>query len=113
LTGISAAAEAEPDEPPDIVILISVGAVTSAQLDLLLGRIRGTFRQSQVVIGYWDGPELSPRADDAEESIRYVESVGSLIDVVARMADSMTQKTARHSNSVETERRPLQLAQSV
>jgi predicted PurR-regulated permease PerM len=113
LTGISAAAEAEPDAPPDIVILISVGAVTSAQLDLLLGRIRGTFRQSQVVIGYWDGPELSPRADDAEESIRYVESVGALIDVVARMADSMTQKTARHSNSVETERRPLQLAQSV
>jgi predicted PurR-regulated permease PerM len=113
LTGISAAAEAESEAPPDIVVLVSVGVVTSAQLDLLLGRIRGAFQQSQVVIGYWDEPTLLPHADDVDECIRYAESVGSLIDLVGRMADSMVHKAGRHGNSVETERRPPQLAHGV
>jgi hypothetical protein len=39
LTGIGASAEAEPDAPPDVVAPISVGAVTPAQVDILLHRL--------------------------------------------------------------------------
>jgi hypothetical protein len=46
MTGIGAAAEAEPDAPPDVVALISVGAVTPAQLDTLLHRLAWTFPKS-------------------------------------------------------------------
>jgi hypothetical protein len=113
LTGISAAAEAEPDEPPDIVAFVSVGAVTSPQLDLLLRRIRATFPQSQVVIGYWDEPALPPQAEDVDQSVRYAETAGSLIDVVGRIADGMTHKAGLPSDSAETTRRPLQLAHGV
>ena len=88
LTGISAAAEATPDEPPDIVALISVGAVTPAQLDLLLRRVRRTFPQSQIVIGYWEEREQRPQQDGADvEGIRYADSVASLIDLIGRTAD--------------------------
>ena len=87
LTGIGAA-EAEPDEPPDIVALISVGAVTPAQLDLMLRRIRWTFPQSQIVIGYWEETTERPHRDDADtDHIRYADSVASLIDLVGRKAD--------------------------
>ena len=85
LTGIGAAAEAEPDDPPDIVALVSVGAVTPAQLDLLLRRVGFTFPQSQIVIGYWD--ETAGRNRDDAEDIRYAELVASLIDLVGREAD--------------------------
>jgi predicted PurR-regulated permease PerM len=98
LTGIGAAAEAERDEPPDIVALVSVGAVTSAQLNLLLRRIRFTFPQSQIVIGYWDETAERLHRDDADtESIRYAESVASLIDLVGRRADrkSHTEESIR------------------
>jgi len=84
LTGISAAAEAAPDEHPDIVALISVGAVTPPQLDLLLRRVRRTFPRSQIVIGYWNG---RPRDGADDEGARYAESVASLIDLVGRIAD--------------------------
>jgi hypothetical protein len=87
LTGIGAA-EAEPDEPPDIVALISVGAVTPAQLDLLLRRIRWTFTHSQIVIGYWEETAERPHRDDADtDHICYAESVASLVDLVGRKAD--------------------------
>ena len=73
LTGIGAAAEVEPDTPPDTVVLVSVGAVTSAQLKLLLRRIRSTFPRSQILVGYWDPAEqLQPH--DVEGSVRYAES---------------------------------------
>jgi hypothetical protein len=55
LTGISAAAEAAPDDPPHVVALISVGAVTRAQLDILVHRLRRSFPPSHIVIGYWGG----------------------------------------------------------
>ena len=69
LTGIGAAAEVEPDTPPDTVVLVSVGAVTSAQLKLLLRRIRTTFPRSQILVGYWDPAEqLKPH--DVNGSVR-------------------------------------------
>jgi hypothetical protein len=47
LTGIGAAAEAAPEEHPDIIALVSVGAVTPAQLDLLLRRVKRSFPRSR------------------------------------------------------------------
>jgi predicted PurR-regulated permease PerM len=87
LTGIGAAAEAEPDAPPDIVALISVGAVTPAQLDILLHRLGWTFPKSEIVVGYWEdgGERPQPDSDDAE-GVRYAKSVASLIDLVGRKA---------------------------
>jgi predicted PurR-regulated permease PerM len=86
LTGISTAAEAEPDASPDTVVLVSVGAVTSPQLELLLRRIRSTFSRSQILVGYWDPAEqLKPH--NVDESVRYAETVASLVRLVARKAD--------------------------
>jgi predicted PurR-regulated permease PerM len=88
LTGIAAAAEAGGDAPPDIVALVSVGAVTPAQLDLLLRRVRWTFPRSQIIIGYWD--EARQQADADAEGIRYAESIAALIDLVGRTADQQS-----------------------
>jgi predicted PurR-regulated permease PerM len=88
LTGIAAAAEAGGDAPPDIVALVSVGAVTPAQLDLLLRRVRWTFPRSQIIIGYWD--EARQQADADAEGIRYAESIAGLIDLVGRTADQQS-----------------------
>jgi hypothetical protein len=82
LTGIGAAAEAEPDTPPDTVVLVSVGTVNSAQLELLLRRIRSTFPRSQIIVGYWDPAKHQPR--DVEGNVRYAESVASLVGLVGR-----------------------------
>jgi len=94
LTGIGAAAEAAPDEHPDVVALISVGAVTSAQLDLLLSRVRRTFSRSQIVIAYWEERERPlPRESADAEGVRYADSVASLIDLVGRIADEQLRPT--------------------
>jgi predicted PurR-regulated permease PerM len=85
LTGISSAAEAGRDEPPDVVALVSVGAVTRAQLDILLDRLRRSFLGSHIVIGYWDGPGEGPNVET--EGMRYAESVSALVDLVGREAD--------------------------
>jgi predicted PurR-regulated permease PerM len=97
LTGIGAAAEAEPDDPPDVVALVSVGAVTPAQLDLLLRRVKRTFPRSQIIIGYWD--EARQQTDGADaEGPRYAKSIASLIDLVGRTADrrSHAAESIRH-----------------
>jgi predicted PurR-regulated permease PerM len=82
LTGIGAAADAE----PDTVALISVGAVTSGQLSLLLRRIRSTFPRSQIIIGYW-GPGEQLRPHDVDERVHYAESVASLVEIVGRRVE--------------------------
>jgi predicted PurR-regulated permease PerM len=88
LTGISAAAEAAPDQHPDVVALVSVGAVSPAQLDLLLRRVRRTFPRSQIVIAYWEEREQPPQREGADaEGVSYLDSVVSLIDLVGRIAD--------------------------
>jgi predicted PurR-regulated permease PerM len=89
LTGIGAAAGVEPDAPPDTVVLVSVGAATSAQLKLLLRRIRSTFPQSQILVGYWD-PAGQLKAHDVDGSVRYAESVASLVELVGRKAEGQT-----------------------
>jgi predicted PurR-regulated permease PerM len=83
LTGISSAAAAGSDEPPDVVALVSVGMVTRAQLDILLGRLRRSFPRSHIVVGYWDGLGES-RSEEETEGMRYAESVSALVDLVGR-----------------------------
>jgi predicted PurR-regulated permease PerM len=82
LTGIGAAADAK----PDTVALISVGAVTSGQLNLLLRRIRSTFPRSQIIIGYW-GPGEQLRPHDVDERVHYAETVTSLVELVGRRVE--------------------------
>ncbi len=87
LTGISSAAEAGRDEPPDVVALVSVGAVTRGQLDILLRRLRRGFPRSHIVIGYWDGL-AEGRPDDVEsKGMRHATSVSALVDFVGREMD--------------------------
>jgi predicted PurR-regulated permease PerM len=98
LTGISAAAEATHDEHPDIVALISVGAVTPAQLDLLLRRVRRTFPRSQLVVGYWDERDQPPQPESVDaEGLRYADSVASLIDLVGTIANEQIRMAATAS----------------
>jgi hypothetical protein len=85
LTGISSAAEAGGDEPPDVVALVSVGAVTRPQLDILLRRMRRGFSGAHIVIGYWDGQ--GEGRDVETEGVRYAVSVSALVDFVGREAD--------------------------
>jgi predicted PurR-regulated permease PerM len=94
LTGIGAAAEATPDEPPDIIAIISVGAVTPAQLDFLLRRARESFPRSQLIICYWgaqDPQNARPQQAANSEGLCYADSAASLIDLVGRIADEQTQ----------------------
>jgi len=86
LTGISAAAEADPDEPPDLVALVSVGAVTRAQLDILLRRLRRSFPRSFVIIAHWDEYGEAGLSATEDEGMRYARSVAALVDLVAREA---------------------------
>ena len=103
LTGIGAAVEAEPDEQPDIVALVSVGAVTSAQLELLLRRANSTFPQSRIVVGYWDGGD--PRMQREDARVRYAESVTSLMDFVGRTAQELSGKQEGKPGAEESARR--------
>jgi hypothetical protein len=84
-----------------------VGAVTSAQLDLLLRRVRLTFPRSDIVIGYWEAEAL--RQDGGEERIRHAESVASLIDLIGRKADEKSHK-ADQPDAAEPAHRHLQVA---
>ena len=92
---------------PDIVALVSVGAVTSAQLELLLRRIRLTFPRSDIVIGNWEAEAL--RQDGGDEHIRHAESVASLVDLVGRKADEKSHK-ADQRDAPEPTHRHLQVA---
>jgi len=89
LTGIGAAAEAEPDAPPDTLVLVSVGAVTSGQLKLLLRRITSTFPRSQIIVGYWDSAEQL-HLSDTDGSVRCAQSVAYLVELVGRRVEGQT-----------------------
>jgi hypothetical protein len=88
LTGISAAAEAASDQQPDIVALVSVGAVTPAQLELLHRRVSRTFPRSQLIVGYWgESGEPAPKDGPGEPAVLHADSAATLIDLVGRIAD--------------------------
>jgi hypothetical protein len=94
LTGISSAAEAGSDAPPDVVALVSVGTVTRAQLDILLRRSRRSFPGSPIVIGYWDGSGAS-RSEEEADGMRYADSVSALVDLVGREVQERAPPTQR------------------
>ncbi len=85
LTGISS--EAGSGEPPDVVALVSVGAVTRPQLDILLRRLRRSFPGSHTVIGFWDLPGGARSEEVEAEGTRYADSVSALVDYVGRETD--------------------------
>ncbi len=66
---------------------MSVGAVTRAQLDILLRRLRRRFPHSHLVIGYWDAPDEGRSEEEETEGMRYAESVSALLDLIGREAD--------------------------
>jgi hypothetical protein len=86
LTGISSAAEAEPDDHPDVVALVSVGAVTPGQLEFLLRRLKSAFARSQTVVGYFDDDGAPAPHDGENQNVRFVTTVAALIDFVGRTA---------------------------
>jgi predicted PurR-regulated permease PerM len=86
LTGISTVAQAAHDARMDIIVLVSVGELTGAQLDLLVSRARRVFEGSAIVIGHWGGstPEFFK---EHEGSIFVVETVDVLVHTVGRVAN--------------------------
>jgi hypothetical protein len=104
LTGISSAAEAGSDGPPEVVALVSVGAVTRGQLDILVRRLRRSFPRSHIVIGCWDGSGETETPNDGTNEMRYAESVSTLVDFVGREAHerSPLAQTVRHLEAVAT-----------
>jgi len=83
LTAISSAAESA-DKQPDIIALVSVGAVTSSQLGLLVRRANRTFPRSQLVVGYWDRRDEHPQR---AANVHYAECASVLIELIARLVD--------------------------
>jgi hypothetical protein len=55
LTGISTVVQAAHDARMDIIVLVSVGELTGAQLDLLVSRAKRVFEGSAIVVGHWGG----------------------------------------------------------
>ncbi len=88
LTGIGSVAK----ERPDIVALVSAGAVTSAQLELLVRRLRRTFPRSRLVVWHQDHKEAADTHQS--DSLRYAASASAVIDLVGRMADEHTHASA-------------------
>ena len=89
LTGITAVADANDVHHPDVVVLVSVGAVSAAQFELLRRRLRRTFPAIQVLIMDWDG-SLQQESHSKAEGVRYVGSVASAIEAIGKLADSGT-----------------------
>jgi hypothetical protein len=77
------------DAPPDIVVLISVGEITAAQLNLLLGRVKRVFNRTAILIGYWANPtELSDYGKD--DKLIVAEDVDSVLRNAGRIAIETT-----------------------
>jgi predicted PurR-regulated permease PerM len=97
LTGISTAARGAHDSETDIVVLVSVGEVTGAQLDLLVGRVKRVFEESAIVIGYWGGPKnaVSLRKEHEGGLVFAADTVDALVDTVGRIANERTTNPRR------------------
>jgi predicted PurR-regulated permease PerM len=89
LTGISAAARAPHDTPIDIVVLVSVGEVTEAQLDLLVSRVKRVFEGSAIAIGYWGGSKnaVSLPKEHHGGVVFAANTVDALVHTVGRIAN--------------------------
>jgi hypothetical protein len=88
LTGISAAAAAVHDAAPDIVVLISAGEVSVAQLNLLLRRAKRVFDGAAIIVGYWGASEVPESLrHEVDENVIVAAAAESLVHTVGRIAD--------------------------
>jgi hypothetical protein len=91
LTGISTIGQAANDVPTDIVVLVSVGEVTGAQLDLLVNRAKRVFEGAAIVIGYWGGSDGAKSLKENDEGFIFAaKTVDALVNVVGRIASERT-----------------------
>src|SRR5215470_13885565 len=91
LTGISTAEESLHDAPMDIIVLVSVGEVTGAQLDLLVNRVKRVFKGSAIAIGYWGGSSTAKSLKEHDGGLIFpAKTVDALVHAVRRIANERT-----------------------
>jgi predicted PurR-regulated permease PerM len=97
LTGISTAGREPHDTPVDIVVLVSVGEVTGAQLDLLVSRANRVFEGSAIAIGYWGESKnaVSLRKEHDGGVVFAANTVDALVHTVGRIANERTTNPRR------------------
>lgn len=86
LTGISTLVQAAHDARTDIIVLVSVGEVTGAQLDLLVSRAKRVFEGSAIVIGHW-GASTAEFLKAHDGGVFVAETVDALVHTVGRVAN--------------------------
>jgi hypothetical protein len=88
LTGISAVGQAANNASADIIVLVSVGEITGAQLDLLVNRAKRVFEGSAIVIGYWGGSKEAESLKEHDGGLVFgAETVDMLVHTVGRIAN--------------------------
>jgi predicted PurR-regulated permease PerM len=88
LTGISAVGQAANNASADIIVLVSVGEITGAQLDLLVNRAKRVFEGSAIVIGYWGGSNTAESLKEHDGGlVLTAETVDVLLHTVGRIAN--------------------------
>jgi predicted PurR-regulated permease PerM len=91
LTGISSAGRTAQDAATDIIVLVSVGEVTGAQLDLLVNRAKRIFEGSAIAIGYWGGSNAAKSLKENDGGrIFAAETVDALVHAIGRIANERT-----------------------
>jgi hypothetical protein len=91
LTGISVSSGAIGDDAkPDMVVLISVGEVTAAQLTLLQNRARRVFEGAVIIIGYWSDLRESSDHKQGDDRLIFAGSVDSLLRTGRRIVSQCT-----------------------
>jgi hypothetical protein len=90
LTGISTFTRAAGDAPPDIIVLISVGEVTAAQLLLLQSRARRVFDGAVIIVGYWSNQGKWPDRGQGDGRLIFAESVDFLLRSARRVVGDRT-----------------------
>jgi predicted PurR-regulated permease PerM len=91
LTGISTAGGGAHDAPTDIIVLVSVGEVTGAQLDLLVNRAKRVFEGSAIAIGYWGGSKTTKSLKGHDGGLIFAaETVDGLVHAIGRIANERT-----------------------
>ena len=91
LTGISTVGQAAHDARTDIIVLVSVGEVTRAQLDLLVNRAKRVFEGSAIAIGYWGGSTTAKSVKENDGGLIFAaETVDALVHAIGRLANERT-----------------------
>jgi hypothetical protein len=90
LTGISVSSGAIGDTKPEIVVLISVGEITAAQLTLLQSRARRVFEEAAIIIGYWSDSTESADHAQGDDRLIFAGNVDSLLRIGRRLVSDRT-----------------------